>query len=596
MTTNLRTLPALALALLLALPSLAVRADDDDEDEAPAPKFTARYALRSTPPSPVAYGPLLVLPTDADEEGQWLQLLQEEIESPIQFGEDDQGIGYGVSADDLVSLLTGGLLSRYCVEDLISIEPDGPFDLALRGTQPALRAATKALDWLVATTSPRMPVRATLYREGADPALLTAGSAVLEPGSWTGLYRQQRTTPLVVEWEIEIAEESTAMFPAVARVPEGEELYVRYHPGETVTLVEIWTGALAHLSVFEVDLSGIRNVPEASGPGKLQLPQTAGYRAYTAFSIPSGTPCRRELRWEGPAGPVRLVLDLEPPSALAPPAPTDEGHVRALRCGAACAPLAFERRPSTVERLVEIAQMDYEGWGDFNVLTPGFVYYQGEAEGAARLTDALRDAESRLVTHHVGLRLLTVAEDALRGPLQSGALRPGAPVAAQVLDDLAAAGGSAPSEAVELYLLDGLDASFRTGKSVLGLKGVDVEVAQRSGGSDPRCGAAFDGFFGGVTVHRTADGAMLDLHARVDHASPEAGTIEVVHRPPVRMGGDRDAFPPPSPSDTVRLPVLGWDTAAVENAVLLPAQGDEVLVDVVVRGGEATLVLARSMP
>lgn len=591
MTTKPHTLLALATALLLALPSLAARADD--EDEAPAPRFTARYALRSTLPSPVVSAPALVLPSDAGEERSWLQLLDEEGESPIQFGEDDQG--YGVSADDLVALLCGGLLAQYSDEGEISIEPDGPFDLVLHGTQPALRAATKALDWLVPATSPRMPVRAALYREGADPALLTAGSAVLEPGSWTGLYRQQRTTPLVVEWEIEIAEESTAMFPVVARAPEGEELYVRYHPGETVTLVELWTGALAHLSVFEVDLSGIRNVPEASAPGKLQLPQTAGYRAYTAFAIPSGTPCRRELRWDGPAGPVRLVLDLEPPAAVAPPPPTGEMTWRALRSGAACAPLAFERRPSTADRLVEVAHADYDGDGDFNVLTPGFVYYQGDADGASRLTDALRDAESRLVTHHVGLRLLTVAEDALRGPLQSGAVRPGAPVAAQVLEDLAAA-GSAPSEAVELYTLDGLDASFRTGKSVLGLKAVDVEVAQRSGGSDPRCDAAFDGFSGEVTVHHTADGAMLDLHARVEHASPEAGTIEVVHRPPVGMASDRDAFPPPSPSDTVRLPVLGWDTAVVANAVLLPAQGDEVLVDLVVRGGEATLVLARRIP
>jgi len=146
-------------------------------------------------------------------------------------------------------------------------------------------------------------------------------------------------------------------------------------------------------------------------------------------------------------------------------------------------------------------------------------------------------------------------------------------------------------------MLDGLDASFRSGKSVTGITEIEVEVAQVSGGNAPAVEAMFDGLAGEISATRRPDGYLIDLHARIDHASAEEGQVELVHRLPVGMGSDREVYPKrDKESEKTLLPLLGGGSTVVACSVLVPEAGSEVLADVVVRGGEAYLVLVKVVP
>lgn len=591
-----RTLLGCALmAILLPLVPAASVADDECKPK----RETLHYDLRPRRHAPVVMAPALFLPTDSIHEGggAGLYVFMDDADlPPVTFSAGLDEEGYGVTSEMLGLLLENTPLEVLIDEDELSLDWDGERHLDFTGSPPALVSARRIADWMTRGLTPSLQVTATLLGGGDAPVLLAAGRARLQPGAWTGVYRQVRATPLTVEWDIEIAQESTAMYPVVVQVPEGEELYLRYHPGEKVSVIELWTGTLVHLDVFEVDLSGIRNLPEAGGPGRLQLPQTAAYRTYTAFAVPADRPVRRELAWDGPSGPVRLVLDIQPPGPTPEPIASDGVCFAVLRAGAAAGAFDFDSRPSVTEKLVERVESVWEGQGSFSTVTEGFLYYEGEPEGAALIEDAIDEAEQRLLTHHLRIRVLGVGSGPFREALLGGRVALGTTVDPDVLTALVEEGGGVSSALVDLQVLNGIDASFRVGKSVLGLHVFRVEVAQQAAGSDPEVGAAFDGLAGNASVTRTDEGYVLDVHARFDEASPEAGQVELVHRPPVGMGSERESFPQRTSMEKVTLPLLGGGSAVVAQSVVLPEAGRDVLVDVVVRGGETFLVLARLVP
>ena len=59
--------------------------------------------------------------------------------------------------------------------------------------------------------------------------------------------------PCTPTWDLEVAQESTVMDPVPVMVREGHELYLRFHPGETRSVVEVWAGDVEHLEIVKRD-------------------------------------------------------------------------------------------------------------------------------------------------------------------------------------------------------------------------------------------------------------------------------------------------------------------------------------------------------
>jgi hypothetical protein len=383
------------------------------------------------------------------------------------------------------------------------------------------------------------------------------------------------------------------MDPRTILLPTGRELYLRYHPGETLTLVEVWSGAVDVLDTKEIDLSPIRNVPEGNAPAGLALPQLAAKRAYTSLLVPAEEASSRDLRWMGPGGPLRLTIRVSAATSAVVAGRTGDRE-DVLRSGAVSAGLDFEARENAAEAWVDAVRLlvPQEGDSSISLVSPDLAVVTGPAAYVAATRRTLREAEGRLASSAVSLRMITVPEPAVRKPLQDGTLRPGSPVARAVLDTLAEA-GEARGWRVDLPVLHGVGTGFRTGVCVTGIEDFDVEIAQGSSGLSPRTAARFAGLAGNVRVETTAEGRRLSVSSFYTWADPAATYQELVFRPPVSMGASKEGHQDePDFRRRAKFPILGGGRSRIDGTVeVAPGAKDEFLLGMTLRGSEAVLLI-----
>ncbi len=591
---RLRTLAVLtALSLVLVGGQRLGFAEDDDASTSRAQVVIDLSAYR---PSAIAAMPRLVLPSDVvGRFSAWPNLDEEEAQ---RFTFEEQEIeGYVTPPEELVQFLYEMLSSAFDQEMLMAEFVDG-IGLLLSGRPDAVKSAEEVVTWLLQGAAPSLGVAAVLAAEGDEPRLVAAGSCRLWRGRWTQAFLQYREAGIAADWEIEIAQEITAMHPQVVHLPEGEELYLRYHPGESVSVVEAWVGHLKHTAMPEVDLSVIRNVPESSGYGTITLPQTAGYRAYTAFTIPSDRASKRELRWVGPAGPVRLDLAFDassPAHVLRQTArPGMASHAQVLRIGAVSAGFEFDRRNDTTDYFVERMQ-SADPENSYAAYGRSLLRYDGSADAGHAARERILAAERRLTTHQARLRTVTVGESGLRRMLLDGRLAVGKAMDPSVVNELALGDGSVVTGDVSLPLLEDLEASIRVGKSVTGLRSFDVEVAQQAGGMDVVPGSRFAGLFGALRLTREGTGLRLSVTTSVCWATPEGSKVTFTFRPPVGVKTELTEYST-APNQSVILPILGGGEAVISASAPVTPGGSEVLLGMATHGPEVVLLLGSIAP
>jgi hypothetical protein len=336
----------------------------------------------------------------------------------------------------------------------------------------------------------------------------------------------------------------------------------------------------------------------------VRLPKTAIVRAYTALLCPNGAPAAHDVVWQGPAGTRRLRLAFD--GASAPVAPVTgvgrESEIAPLRIGALSAGLLFESRVSAVDRLLdELGWLRNEAGHEGTVGSVSDGRTLSLAEGPPRLlqvlTQHVRQQEAGLKTATLKVRVLTVPEESIRPALAQGTLTPGEVLPAGLLERLRTA-GAVEGEGVALPLTSGVRGGFRVGRSVTGLTGFDVEVAQQAGAVDPTAGALFAGLEGEATLSVGAQGLTIALEGRVAWGDPKTGSVTMTYRPPVGMAFNREKSsalalePGPEATRHPVFPLLGGGSGEVHATwPVLPKDAGECLLGLVLRGGEAILVL-----
>jgi hypothetical protein len=592
----------LACASFALLPLSRARA----EDEVPARgNAIERVDLSAWSAAPSARGPVLAAPSDlangnGDYGTNWTIPAWSERGSPrpvwIEFDDENDG-PLPFSTDALLEALR----ARGLVDDRVELHADSR-ELVIRGPTSAVAATKKNVDWALALLAPSARLKASLTGEGREAGVRAQGQVRLWPGRWSRLWLQEQRVAYVVDWDVEIAQETTAMNPLEVSLPEGQEAYVRWFPGETLSLLEVWSADLEHQDATEIDLSPVRNVPEGNGPGTVRLPSTAIVRAYTALLFPAGGGAGQDIVWQGPAGTRRLHVALDGFSAPVAPAPgvSREGQIAPLRIGALSAGLLFESRVSTVDRLIdEFGWLRNDTGFDGNISSPADGRTLSLAEGPPKLlqvlSEHLRKQEAALRTATLKMRVLTVPEESVRATLAQGALAVGEPLPAGFLERVRTA-GAVDGEAVTLPLTSGVKAGFRAGASITGLTGSDVEVAQQAGALDPSTGTMFTGLSGEATLSTGAHGLQVVVEAQVAWGDPKAGSITYTFRPPVGMAFNRERSgggePGPEATRHPTFPLLGGGAGEVYASwTVAPKEAAERLLGLVMRGGEAVLVL-----
>ncbi len=585
----------LAPALLVVLcPLTVVHAEDE---AAPPQRVVERFSLAPYRGLPVVDGALLLAPCDRTQEQdiptQWSVSDAAEAGSrrqpwvSFESNESDQAL----SADALAELL-GSLAPEEM--GTLEISSEGGSILRVRGTQVEVEALRGRLRWALGALGPSADLAATLVG-GEEGRLVATGRTPLYAGRWTRVWFQEQRPLYPVDWDIEIAQETTAMHPTLQALSEGQELYVRWLPGETRSVVELWSGDLEHLDDVQVDLTPIRNVPESSGPGPARLPRTALRRAYTALLLEPGGVA--SVAWKGPEGPRRLRLELRAVSPAGEPHARDDFRIGVLRTGALASGLLFEARPargdSLAEDLYAVPPPNTEISVDTLSDTGGsLMLMRAVAPAFEAVRTHLRKAEAALAGATLRLRVVTVPEESLRQALVSGGLAVGEPLTDAVLEAFKRA-GLVEGHGLELPLLVDAKAGFRSGQSVPGLVRLDVEVAQQAGGLDPSFGVRFAGLAGEAVLVRTPQGLLLKLEATVSWADPKGGSVDLTFRPPVGMAFSKDR--PQNELEGYRrvtLPTLtGAGAEIVATLPLSPGDGAERLAGMTMRGAEAVLLL-----
>jgi hypothetical protein len=374
-------------------------------------------------------------------------------------------------------------------------------------------------------------------------------------------------------------------------VPEGTEAYLRWTPGETVSVVEVWAAALDHLDPVPVDLSGIRNVPEANAYSRVEYPRTAVRRAFPAVTVPTAAPTSQEIAWDGPGGRRVLRLDFAPPTAPPPPRSV-QGRplaVAVLRIGAVAASLDADARDNTLE---EWSSRANELPGDHSADTLGgaFLLIEAVPEAVAALRAAVVEAERRLPGATVEVRAVAVGEADLRRAFDGGAVV-GVPLSPEAEEALLAS--SSAVAFARLPVTAEVVAGVRVGRADFGLHDVDVEVAQQSGGIDPVERGMFSGLVGRVRVASLEAGGLgLELDGSFGWRAADAA-VELAFRPPVGMSFNREGVKAEDPTPRrVVLPFVARGGAFLQARASFPADavahGRPAVLAVVARqGGEA---------
>lgn len=595
---NVHRLAPPALALLLLAPLTAV----GDPPPAPTPLAVGFIELDPYRAPPTVEGAVLAAPSDlvTPQEGdrtQWSLGDRPDTADgrrPVWVALDEPGFGpRAFTSDDLLDALRSLLPSAD--EGLqLTAEADR---LRLAGPGPVVAAAQAAAARVLRELAPSVVLSGVLMDADREARLRAQGSARLWPGRWTRLWLQEQRPRYPVDSDIEIAQEATVMKPVLMDLPEGQELYARWLPGETRSLVELWSGDLEHLDEVEVDFTPIRNVPEASGAGPVRFPRTAVRRAYTACMLPAAGGSR-ELRWSGPGGArsLRLALSAAPGRGALAASGEAPGRLAWLRTGASASGLLFEARADDQGSLLNdlrsgILPGEVSLHGAMSSGNTLLAFSGSEADLVAAAAELAR-REAALVSRDLRLRVLTVPEEAVRAALADGSLANGSVLTPPLAERLRVA-GAVEGEGVTLPLVVGVKAGLRSGISVPGLVALDVEVAQQAGGTDPVTGARFAGLAGEARLSVLGQGLRLWVQADLTWADPKGGSVALTFRPPVGMQFNRDkvGVEPESPR-RVNLPVLTGGGALLDATIDVPADdGSERLLGVCVRGQEALLLL-----
>jgi hypothetical protein len=478
-------------------------------------------------------------------------------------------------------------------EDDVELTTEGD-RLRVVGTRDVVRRTSERLAWAEATFLPRLVVEGLLVA-GPDRSVLASARVGLVPGRWARAWLQRSQPVFPVDWDIEIAQEVTAVRPLLTTLAEGQELYLRWLPGESVDLLEVWQGDLEHLEEVVIDFTPLRNVPESSGLGPVRIPRTALRRAYTTLRLPDEGPIR--MTWRAREG--ERSLSLRRVAKRGGPASQAYGEVRAgaLRLGALAAPLLFDGRDELTEQVHRDLFVAAEPDGDVELRTlPGLgsalTLLRAKSAVETKLRERVAQAEEALVSARLTLRAFEVPEESVRAALSDGRLAVGQAPEPELLASLARA-GTPEASAVDLPLLAGVMSGFRVGASVPGLVRLDVEVAQQAGGMDPVMGARFAGLQGEVRWRPLERGAALSLEATWAWADAQGGRTDLTFRPPVGMDFNKDRVQAePDAVRRVSLPTLTGGSADVEGELVFEGE-EERVAGVVVRDGEVVLLLAR---
>lgn len=596
----MRNLPLLAAALLVVGAPAALRAEDET-------RAVRRVDLGDYAPPPVATGPVLPAPSDLsqDERKSTTWSLSDHVDGEgsratwIAFPETP-GSWVSMSGDQIMEAARWG--SGAATHE-VGVDLEARV-IRLAGPPEQVRVLGEAVQWAAAGVAPSAWFTATLSG-GAEGGVLAHGRVRLFAGRWTRVWLQEDRPRFPCDWDIEIAQATTAVHPVLQELPEGQELYARWVPGESLSLVELWTGDLEHQEVVEVDFTPIRNVPEASGLGPTRAPRTALRRGYTALAFaPRGGPAQA-FAWDGPEGSRRLDVALEGESARPEPR-SAEGDAPSecawIRVGASAAGLLFESRPRTAEVLLQelsnqAQNLERGAETELNLVGSDLLIACRSAPAVrAALVQRVREEEAALGQVTLALRVVTLPEESARQALRDGVLAAGralAPAAATLVDGVGAVRGSA----VVLPLLQGVKSGLRCGASVPGLVAFDVEVAQEAGGMDPRMGVVFAGLAGEAQLLRTHDGRLVaHLDLTLSWADPKGGRVDLTVRPPVWMTqvAGRNPVETETPK-RVTLATLTHGAAEVAAQLDAAAAGaPETLLGIVSRGSEVALVLGRA--
>ncbi|RLB46431.1 MAG: hypothetical protein DRI90_27355 [Deltaproteobacteria bacterium] len=598
--------------LLLALAACALPAQADDEaKENQVVRREVDLPRYRLPPAPV--GPRLCVPTDllaqsGDPEDLAIWELDEVYENGtwLPFGEPPLE-AWALPLDAAVELLneiTQAPGSQEATLELSATENG----LLLEGERRHVEAAQAHVSWVLDALAPSVEVSAVLFdAEVGEPERLRAmGKVRLWPNRWTRVFLQEDSVPCVVAWHLDVAQESTTMDPIPVSVAQGQELYLRYHPGQRVALVEVWTGGLRHVSMVKQDVSAVRNIPEANGPGVLSYPETEVNRAFTAVVLPSGTRAQREIRWLNRGRRARLRLDFSaPPTPQAPMPLGARGGMTTVRAGAVAGELDFDARAETSGEWQErISRAYYRASADADRRDRRFAFSLSALSGGsiflveaplaelARARVLIEEAEARLIERRVDLRVLMVPESTFREALGAGRVALGAPLTPE-LEARFLEQGATVGEALSTPVLTDMRVGFRVGHTVPGIIDVNSEIAQASGGLRPVTSVLFSGAFGQVRVRSTKAGHTVRISGHISWADRAAGEVEMVFRPPISMRGSAtDAPQVIAAARMAKLPILGGGRARIEAELAIRAGSSaEHLAHVHVREEGVVLLL-----
>jgi len=414
--------------------------------------------------------------------------------------------------------------------------------LLVKAPPEKLARVQEAVAYLAEAMARPLPVSAALHAVdgAAGRRLLAAGAADLAPRRWTRLFLHRSHRRFPVGYNIEIAQESVAAAPILSPLHEGAELYVRFTPGETVSLLEVVAGCVDHLHPFAVDLAGVRNVPESNALGRIELPRTAVRRAYAVLVVPGGKATTHTLAWDGPGGPRLLELRAGPLPASPPDREVADGlRAGILRAGALLSPLSEGQREGALDEFLRRWAWSEEA-PPHESLAHCFLVAEGVKEKVELFRALVAFEEQRLRQAVVELRAVAVPEAPLREALAAGRATVGGALAPAEVAALVEAAG-APVCSLKVPALLGVWATARAGASVAMLTQFDVEVAQQSGGMQPNSWAKFEGLAADVRVTEGRDGGCrLELEGTLAWARPDAAAVELAFRPPVGMAFNRE--------------------------------------------------------
>jgi hypothetical protein len=585
---RLRLAPILAVVLLTA-----ARATHAEDGPAVAPGRIDLVDLRAPA---AAVGPRLYAPSDAAFPG--FDVAEVPADTVLAKFQEPPHPLHAFSLDQVEDLV-----KRLVPE---AAEGAGSFRLAGDGidvwaTSSVLERTRAATRDVTSRLAPRLSVSASLTDGGA---LVGAGAASLPSRRWTPLWLRRDVRRAVVGFEAEVATESVANLPVVTALPEGTECYVRWSPGERVSLVEAWVGALAHAGETEVDLSPVRNVPESNSMGTARLPRTSIARASTAVAVPVDAPSEAviSLTVGGRVLLLRLAVAAEPARDAADPK-AGAGVYGVVRLAALGAPLEAGARPSRVDEVLRRlqavdARAGAEGRGA-EAFDQTFAGIEGPAPRVARLRADVAAEEERLAGVSLDLRAVPVPEGDLAQAFASGRLAVGRALAADAVP------AGEPTSAARLPLVSAVSASVRAGTSVTGFAELPVSIADRAGGLAATPVGRFDGLAATVRGVRAADGSWtLSIVGDLSWAKADGARANLAFRAPLAMAY-RTYNPNPEDATVrrVEVPLLTEGRSAVDATLRFAAadvaEGRPLLAAVLARpagpSGPAAVLLVASL-